>query len=115
MTKKIRLTLVAVASSFALLTTSAAFACGDGKHGKSPEQRAERFRKADTNKDGFLTKTEVGDRRWEHMKAADANNDGKLSIAELEQAKKDGKLRKGGKGGKGGKGAAKKGAKNKQS
>ena len=96
MTNRIRWTLVGLLGSFSLLATSTAFACkGEGKHGRSPEARAERFAKKDSNKDGFLTKTEVGDRRWERIKVADANNDGKVSLAELEQAKKSGKLRKG--------------------
>jgi hypothetical protein len=99
MTNKIRYTLISLLTMFALSTTTAAFACkGEGKHGKSPEQRAERFRKSDTNKDGFLTKAEVGEHRWERLKVADANSDGKVSLAELEQAKKSGKLRKPGRG-----------------
>lgn len=80
---------------------SVALAHGDGTGcegggGKTPEQRAqhaaERFRKADKNNDGFLTRDEVGDKRWERIKVADANNDGKVSKAELEQAHQDGKL-----------------------
>jgi EF hand len=62
-------------------------------HGKG--QRAGKgglFKKADKNKDGFLTKDEVGDQRWERIKAADANNDGKVSQPEMKQARKDGKL-----------------------
>ena len=70
---------------------------GKGDHtAMTPEQKAqraaERFQKADKNNDGFLTKDEVGDRRWEHIKVADANNDGKISLAEMQQAHKDGKL-----------------------
>src|SRR5258706_9623774 len=67
-----------------------------GCEGKSPEEHAEhaaeRFQRADKNNDGFLTRDEVGDKRWEHIKVADANNDGKVSKAEMEQAFKDGKL-----------------------
>lgn len=70
---------------------------GGGNHtAMTPEQKAqkaaERFQKADKNNDGFLTQDEVGDRRWEHIKVADANNDGKISLAEMQQAFKDGKL-----------------------
>jgi Ca2+-binding EF-hand superfamily protein len=70
--------------------------CAGEQSAKTPEERAqraaERFQKADKNNDGFLTKDEVGDKRWEHIKVADTNNDGKVSKAELEQAHKDGKL-----------------------
>jgi hypothetical protein len=71
--------------------------CSGGEHtAKTPEERAqhaaERFQKADTNNDGFLTADEVGAKRWEHIKVADTNNDSKVSRAELEQAHKDGKL-----------------------
>ena len=52
------------------------------------------FMKKSTN----LTKAEIGERRWERLKVADANSDGKISLAELEQAKKSGKLHKGGRG-----------------
>lgn len=87
----------------ALGASSVAFAHGgdgsrcSGEHAsKTPEERAERaaerFRKADKNNDGFLTRDEVGDKRWDRIKVADANNDGKVSKAELEQAFKDGKL-----------------------
>jgi hypothetical protein len=98
MNTKIRWAIVATVASFALLSTSAALACG-GEEGAShgpptPEKRAERFKKHDTNKDGFLTSNEVGNGRWEHLKVADANKDGKVSLAEMEQARKDGKLKK---------------------
>src|SRR5206468_10354834 len=88
----------------ALGSTSVAFAEGrggerrcSGEHqAKTPEEHAqraaERFQKADKNNDGFLTADEVGEKRWEHIKVADANNDGKVSLAEMEQAFKDGKL-----------------------
>jgi hypothetical protein len=68
----------------------------EGCEGKSPEERAqhaaERFQRADKNNDGFLTRDEVGDKRWERIKVADANNDGKVSKAELDQARSEGKL-----------------------
>ena len=99
MNKKMRWTIVSLVMGLTLGTTSAAFACGDdgprGQGGGSPEHRAERFRKADTNHDGFLTQSEVGDHRWEHLKAADANKDNKVTLAELEQAVKDGKMKHG--------------------
>jgi hypothetical protein len=89
---------------FTLAASSVAFAEGgraehrcSGEHSaKTPEERAqhaaERFQKADKNKDGVLTKDEVGDKRWERIKVADTNNDGKVTQAEMEQAHKDGKL-----------------------
>lgn len=52
------------------------------------------FKKADKNQDGFLTKDEVGDKRWDRIKAADANKDSKVSKDELKQARRDGKLPK---------------------
>ncbi len=69
-----------------------------GEHGgkQSAEERAqhaaERFKKADTNNDGFLTQAEVGDKKWARIQVADTNNDGKVSQAELAQAHADGKL-----------------------
>jgi EF hand len=75
-------------SALALAETPAKGQCGNhdgqGKGGM--------FKKADKNGDGFLTKDEVGDKRWEHIKVADSNNDGKVSHPELQQAHKDGKL-----------------------
>ena len=53
----------------------------------------ERFTKQDKNADGFLTKDEVGEKRWTHVVVADANNDGKLSEDELIAARRDGKLK----------------------
>ncbi len=66
--------------------------CG-GEHGKGEGKgKGAHFQKADKNNDGFLTKVEVGDKRWDRIKVADANNDGKVSKAEMQQAHKDGKL-----------------------
>jgi hypothetical protein len=62
----------------------------EGDHGG--KGKGARFKKSDTNKDGFLTKDEVGAERWERIKVADANKDGKVSKPELQQARKDGKL-----------------------
>lgn len=62
-------------------------------------KKGDKFAKADTNGDGFVTADEVSDKRWAKMKVADANNDGKVSKAEFVQAKKDGKLGKKKKGG----------------
>ena len=76
-------------SAWALAETPAKHQC-DGHHdGKG---KGGMFKKADKNADGFLTKAEVGDKRWERIKVADANNDGKISRPELQQARKDGKL-----------------------
>lgn len=77
------------ASALAFAETGQAKPQCDGKHeGKG----AKMFQKGDKNNDGFLTKDEVGDKRWERIKVADANNDGKVSHPELQQARKDGKL-----------------------
>ncbi len=45
-------------------------------------------------KDGFLTKEEVGERRWDKIKVADTNKDDKVSKAEFLKAKADGKIGK---------------------
>jgi hypothetical protein len=64
--------------------------CDGAKHGH--KKASARFERADANKDGFLTKAEVGDPRWQKLQVADANKDGKLSKQELQQAFRDGKL-----------------------
>lgn len=88
-------TLFAVAafgtSAWALADTSAAKPQCDGK-GHKGEGKGAHFQKADKNSDGFLTKDEVGDKRWDRIKVADANSDAKVSKAEMQQARKDGKL-----------------------
>jgi hypothetical protein len=81
-------------SALALADAPAKGQC-DGHHG---DGKGAMFQKADKNNDGFLTKDEVGDKRWERIKVADANNDGKVSHPELQQAHKDGKLPHHGKG-----------------
>lgn len=92
MTAKIRLlSIVAATAGFALAFPATALACGDGK-GKNKEAR---FQKADKNGDGFLTQTEVGEKRWQKISVADTNKDAKVSKAELTQAYQDGKLGKG--------------------
>ena len=96
-TKMNRMGLCAALVGVALAGTSVAFAHGSNQQqAKTPEERAkeatQRFQKADKNKDGFLTHDEVGTKRWEKIKAADTNGDGKVSLAELEQARKDGKV-----------------------
>lgn len=102
--KKNRMGLGVALIGFTLAASSVAFAqdgrgerrCSGEHSAKTPEERAQhaaaRFQKADKNNDGFLTKDEVGDKRWERIKVADTNNDGKVSKAEMEQAHKDGKL-----------------------
>ena len=89
MTKLHRLSLTTVALGTALALAGVASARQDceGRHGEK------RFESKDKNNDGFLTKDEVGD-HWDHLKVADANKDGKISKAELEQAWKDGKLKR---------------------
>ncbi len=54
--------------------------------------KGHRFEQADKNKDGFLTKDEVGERRWARISVADANRDNKVSRAELDKARAEGKL-----------------------
>jgi len=63
----------------------------DGK-GRDGKDKGAHFKKADKNSDGFLTKDEVGDKRWTRIQVADANKDGKVSQPEMQQARKDGKL-----------------------
>jgi Ca2+-binding EF-hand superfamily protein len=65
----------------------------------------EKFQRADENNDGALTSAEVGEDRWDRMSVADTNGDSKVTLAEMEQAHADGKLRpEHGKHGKDGKG-----------
>ena len=81
-------------SALALAETPAKPACeGHGRKGHHDGKgKGAHFKKADKNNDGFLTKDEVGDKRWAHISVADANKDGKVSQAEMQQAHKDGKL-----------------------
>jgi Ca2+-binding EF-hand superfamily protein len=67
---------------------------GAGKQsdGDRAQHAAEHFKKSDKNGDGFLTQDEVGEQRWAHIQVADTNKDGKISFAELQQARADGKL-----------------------
>ncbi len=53
--------------------------------------KKKKFERRDSNGDGFLTEDEVG-RRWERLKVADADNDGKLTQVEIETAWQNGKL-----------------------
>jgi len=96
------LALAACVTSLAVAETPSAAGTAraqcSGEHGKneSAADRAqhaqERFKKADKNGDGFLTKDEVGEKRWTHIQIADANKDGKISLPELAQARADGKI-----------------------
>jgi hypothetical protein len=84
-------------SALALAETPAKPRCEghEGKaHGKGHDgkDKGARFKKADKNSDGFLTKDEVGEKRWTRIQVADANKDGKVSQPEMQQARKDGKL-----------------------
>ena len=56
------------------------------------QMQAAHFARMDTNKDGALTKEEVGE-RWRLLSTADANSDGKVTRAELDAAHASGKLR----------------------
>jgi Ca2+-binding EF-hand superfamily protein len=62
-----------------LALTVSASALADHKH-RDP---AEVFAAKDKNKDGFLTKDEVGDQKWARLVNADANKDGKVSKDEF--------------------------------
>jgi hypothetical protein len=98
-TRTKRVGLVAGLLAAAVMAFGAtALADGDGK--KCGEKAQARFQKADKNSDGFLTKVEVGDKKWERISLADANKDAKVSLAEMKQAKADGKLGKKGRKGK---------------
>ncbi|MBN1609164.1 MAG: hypothetical protein JW940_21220 [Polyangiaceae bacterium] len=69
------------------------------------QHQAQRFAEADSDGDGQLTPSEVGEFRWSRMKVADANGDGKVSLQEFRAAHAHGKLgppkgwRQGGRGG----------------
>ena len=65
--------------------------CGQ-RQGHDGKGKGAHFKKADKNSDGFLTKDEVGEKRWDRIQVADANKDGKVSQPEMQQARKDGKL-----------------------
>jgi hypothetical protein len=97
MMSKRRLMWVGVLTAAGVMTIGAtAFAEGN-KEGCAKKAEA-RFEKTDSNKDGFITAAEAGDKKWERIKVADANGDAKVSLAEMKQAKADGKLKhKGGK------------------
>lgn len=87
--KKFIAPLMATALVFA---GSAAFAEDSGKPpGFKPPQ--ERFKEADTNGDGFLTKEEMQasqQKRLDEMfERTDLNKDGKLSKEEMEKARED--------------------------
>ncbi|MBX3126538.1 MAG: hypothetical protein KF718_07460 [Polyangiaceae bacterium] len=91
-----------VAALFVGLTSTALAAAAPGQQGERREARdgkgkgkGQWFAKLDANKDGFLTRAEVGERRWNRIQVADANKDNKVSKAELQKAKADGKLGKG--------------------
>jgi hypothetical protein len=78
-------------SAMALAETPAKPSC-EGHEGKGGKDKGAHFKKADKNSDGFLTKDEVGEKRWTRIQVADANKDGKVSQPEMQQAHKDGKL-----------------------
>lgn len=76
--------ILGIATTLVSVSALAAEPLCEGKGGKG---KAHRFQKADSNGDGFLTKAEVGEKRWERLKAADGNNDARVSKAEFEQFK----------------------------
>ncbi len=80
-------------SALALAEAPAKPACeGHGRGNHDGKEKGAHFKKADKNNDGFLTKDEVGEKRWARISVADANKDAKVSQAEMQQAHKDGKL-----------------------
>jgi hypothetical protein len=96
MTKRTRL-IIAMAIGAFLLAGAAAVSAEPSKGpagncDKSHRDPGKRFDAADKNKDGFLTKDEVGERKWARISVADSNQDGKVSKAELDKARADGKL-----------------------
>jgi hypothetical protein len=88
--RRIAITLGVAASLISVSALAAEPLC-EGKG--NPEAKAKRFQKADTNGDGFLTKAEVGDKRWERLAKADTNKDAKISKAEFD-AKRHGRSHK---------------------
>jgi hypothetical protein len=60
-------------------------------HGKKMAEK--RFAAADKNKDGSLTQDEVHERMWEHLKVADADGNNAITLGELTEAQKAGKLK----------------------
>ena len=58
-------------------------------HGKDID--TERLWSKDTNKDGKLSKEELGDKLWQRMSAQDANSDGALDAKEAEAMSKKGR------------------------
>ena len=89
--------LVGVLAAAGVMAVSAT-AMADGKKEGCAKNAEARFEKSDKNSDGFLTAAEVGEKKWERIKVADANSDAKVSLAEMKQAKADGKLKHKGKG-----------------
>jgi hypothetical protein len=91
----IRLAIALMVCAVGLGSAAAASAApkdGPSKSGEHHGRGARHFEAADKNKDGFLTKDEVGEARWARIRVADANGDGKVSKAELERARAEGKL-----------------------
>ncbi|MBL9024318.1 MAG: hypothetical protein JNL21_19140 [Myxococcales bacterium] len=99
-TKRVGLIGLVISACVATFAVTA-FAEEKGEKGKCEHNGEARFKKADKNSDGFLTAAEVGDKKWARIKVADANADAKVSLAEMKQAKADGKLGHKGKGKKG--------------
>ncbi|MEZ4233761.1 MAG: hypothetical protein R3B89_31590 [Polyangiaceae bacterium] len=105
MTRKTRIVALSVLIFGSLAgVTALASAKGKGKH-RDPAARIERvFEKHDTNKDGKLTESEVGERKWKRLSKADANNDNAVTKAELEQKMAERKAKRGERKGKRGEG-----------
>lgn len=61
---------------------------GDG-HGKAKEHHAEKFKEADTNNDGLISKSEMIARANARFAEKDTNNDGSISQEEMYAAMKD--------------------------
>jgi len=59
---------------------------GPGPHGRGPAAAAERFKAADANKDGKLSKDEAPERLKQHFDKIDADKDGQLTPDEIRKA-----------------------------
>lgn len=114
MTRKTRIVALSVLIFGALagVTAMASAKDGKGKKHRDPAARIERvFEKHDTNKDGKLTESEVGEKKWKRLSKADANNDNAVTKAELKQKMAERKAKRGERKGKRGEGKGKRGQK----
>lgn len=75
---------------------------GDGKltaaelKAAGEAKRRQMFERADDDGDGALTAKEIGEERWSKLSVADADKDSRVTMAELDKARAEGKLPHGG-------------------